>query len=559
MTSINYNLFFATSAFVSTLVLIPLLLSNHIHQIGIKRIGLYTLGFLVAVLAVYLYAGWFNGNPTIYSYSSYGNHLLTLGVAIQTLGIRKFYYQPSMFYLIAPCVAISEILVFWYMWGDPNYPHRLICFTFFLLIFVFVQFFTVVRHGDRSFINRLLSASLAIECLVYLIRCITILIPGLVPAGPTEFSFVQFSYIFVFSAVMPLTAICLMINGNYLSQQKSLIDARENNQKRTEVLGYVSHDLRAPLATISGYAELLLNDATDVQRKSLISIQRSINYQLGLIDELQAFSRIELQPLAILPTTIDLPLLLNDISEYARSLCSPQSNSFRYEPPKGLPRMIRLDGNRLQQVLLNLLSNASKFTHDGVVVLAVTATPKDGDCALHFAVSDTGIGIDLTQKVDIFGAFQQIHATSGGTGLGLFIAQRIVSAMGGSLGVASTPGQGSIFSFELYAPIVAESDTDWSDISRFPSAKPHRPSLQAAERGPHAGADIEAHMSDEVLDELADLALYGRVTDIEHWIERHIKEATDSPFADLLRDLLDQFDFPGIHALALRCRSRSSP
>lgn len=557
MISINYNLFFATSAFVSVLVLIPLLFSNHVQQIGVERIGFYTLGFFIIIMALILYVGWFSNSPTIYA--SLGNHLLTLGVAIQTLGIRRFYYQPLMLYFIIPCVAVSEILVFWFMWMNPDYQHRLMCFTFFLLIFVSVQFLTVVRYGDKSFINRLLSTSLAIECLVYLTRCVTLFVPELVPAGPVNYSLIQIVYVFVFCAVVPLTAICLIINGSYLVQQRSIVEARIKDQQKTEALGYVSHDLRAPLATISGYAELLFNDATDAQRKSLLSIQRSINYQLDLIDELQAFSRIELQPLAIQPSTIDLSLLLNDISEYASSLCSPQSNSFRYEPPKGLPRAIRLDGNRLQQVLLNLLSNASKFTHDGVVVLAVNATPKGGVCALHFAVSDTGMGIDLTQKVDIFGAFQQIHATSGGTGLGLFIAQRIVSAMGGSLSVASTPGQGSTFSFELYAPIVAESDPDWSDVSQFPSAKSPRPFLQVAERGSHARADIEAHMNDDALDELADLALCGRVTDIEHWIERHIKETIHSPFADLLRDLLDQFDFPGIHALALRGRSHSSP
>lgn len=557
MISINYNLFFATSAFVSVLVLIPLLFSNHVQQIGVERIGFYTLGFFITIMALILYVGWFANSPTIYA--SLGNHLLTLGVAIQTLGIRRFYYQPLMLYFIIPCVVVSEILVFWFMWMNPDYQYRLMCFTFFLLIFVSVQFLTVVRYGDKSFINRLLSTSLAIECLVYLTRCVTLFVPELVPAGPVNYSLIQIIYVFVFCAVVPLTAICLIINGSYLVQQRSIVEARIKDQQKTEALGYVSHDLRAPLATISGYAELLFNDATDAQRKSLLSIQRSINYQLDLIDELQAFSRIELQPLAIQPSTIDLSLLLNDISEYASSLCSPQSNSFRYEPPKGLPRAIRLDGNRLQQVLLNLLSNASKFTHDGVVVLAVNATPKGGVCALHFAVSDTGMGIDLTQKVDIFGAFQQIHATSGGTGLGLFIAQRIVSAMGGSLSVASTPGQGSTFSFELYAPIVAESDPDWSDVSQFPSAKSPRPFLQVAERGSHARADIEAHMNDDALDELADLALCGRVTDIEHWIERHIKETIHSPFADLLRDLLDQFDFPGIHALALRGRSHSSP
>lgn len=556
MTIINYNLFFATSAFVSALVLIPLLFSNHIRQIGVRRIGLYSLGFLIATLAVVLYAGWFSNNRTIYA--SMGNHLLIVGVAMQTIGIRRFYFQPLMAYLIIPCVVISEILVFWYMWEAPNYQHRLISFTFFLFVFVLIQFFTVVRYGDRSFINRLLSTSLAIECLVYLVRCVTLFMPSLVPSGPTDFSIIQFSYIFVFSAVMPLTAICLMINGNHLLQQMSIFEAKEKNQQKTETLGYISHDLRAPLATISGYTDMLLKGATEAQKKSLLSIQRSINYQLGLIEELQDFSKIELQPLAIQPVTTDLPLLLNDISEYANSLCLQKNNSFRYEPPDGLPRLIRLDGNRLKQVLLNLVSNAAKFTHDGTVILSVTAKPAGGDCALHFAVSDTGIGMDLTQKVDIFGAFQQIQATTGSTGLGLFIAQRIVSAMGGSLSVASTPGQGSTFSFELRAPVVAESDSDWSDISPNTSAVPPRALVQAAEEIPQAYAGIESYISEEALDELATLALHGRVTDIEHWLECHISETAPSPFADLLREQLDRFDFPGIHALALRGRSHSS-
>lgn len=552
-TVINHKLFFAVSAFASTLVLIPLLI--FIRQIGFKRIGLYALGFFVTTLAVFLYAGWFNDHT---SYFSLGNYVLTLGVAIQTIGIRKFYYRPSLWLLIVPCTLISEFLLFWFLRINPNYPNRLTGFTFFLFIFVLIQFLTVIRYSDKSFISRLLSASLAIECLVYLIRCGTLFIPSLVPADPAAFSLIQLAYIFVFSTIVPLTAICLMINGSHLLQEKSIFDAKTKNQQKTETLGYISHDLRAPLATISGYTSLLLNDATDAQRKSLLSIQRNIDYQLGLIDELQAFSKVELQPLTIQPTAIDLPLLLNDISEYTNSLCSLRKNSFCYQPPDGLPRMVHLDGKRLQQVLLNLLSNATKFTHDGMVTLSVTAEPKGDICVLHFAVSDTGIGIDLSQNVDIFGAFQQIQATSGSTGLGLFIAQRIVSAMGGSLSVASTPGEGSTFSFELSAPVVTAPNSGWSDIGPPLSATPPRPLPQATREAPQARADIDNHIGDEALDELANLALHGRFTDIEHWIERHIKEAAHSPFADALRDLLDQFDFPGIHALTLRSRSHSN-
>ena len=133
MIAINYNLFFATSAFVSGLALIPLVLSNHTRQIGVKRIGLYTLGFLIATLAVCLYVGWFGDNPTIYS--SAGNGLLTLGVAVQTLGIRRFYDRPLIGYFIIPCMLISEVLVLWFMWGNANYQYRLMSFCLYLFSF----------------------------------------------------------------------------------------------------------------------------------------------------------------------------------------------------------------------------------------------------------------------------------------------------------------------------------------------------------------------------------------------------------------------------------------
>ncbi|WP_423454944.1 sensor histidine kinase [Ottowia sp. VDI28] len=418
---------------------------------------------------------------------------------------------------------------------------------FFLFIFIFIQFFTVIRHGDKSFINRLLSTSLAIECLVYLIRCVTLFIPSLVPTGPAESSsFIQIAYIFVFSAVMPLTAICLMINGTHLLQQRSIFDAREKNQQKTETLGYISHDLRAPLMTISGYAELLLNDATEAQRKSLLSIQRNIKYQLGLIDELQVYSKLELTPLAINPTETDFLFLLDDVSEYAITLCSGQKNCFRRQLPERVPKLISLDGNRLKQVLLNLLSNAAKFTHDGVVTLSVSLESEEEGSALHFAVSDTGIGIDLPLDVDIFGALQQIQATSGSTGLGLLIAQRILSAMGSTLRVSSTLGEGSTFSFALSIPAIRDSDSNWSVVPQREARYgelPQDPVLTG-----------QALPEELALNELANLAQHGRLTDIENWIECHCQEAAHAPFVALLNRMLEQFDFSGIQALALRSK-----
>jgi anti-sigma regulatory factor (Ser/Thr protein kinase) len=253
-----------------------------------------------------------------------------------------------------------------------------------------------------------------------------------------------------------------------------------------------------------------------------------------------------------------LSRLLTDILEYADTLCLQQRNGFRYEPPKALPRMVHLDGNRLQQVLLNLLANASKFTYDGAVTLSVTAVAEGDFCTLQFAVSDTGVGIDMAQHVDIFGAFQQIQATSNSTGLGLFIAQRIVTAMGGTLSVSSSLGKGSTFFFKISAPVVLAFGSEWAEIGTSMTSDLPLPRTRTAEGVASDPTDLKSLISDEALDELACFALHGRLTDIEGWIERHIKETASSPIAAMLLALLEQFDFAGIHALALRFRSHSS-
>src|SRR5690606_19378311 len=131
-----------------------------------------------------------------------------------------------------------------------------------------------------------------------------------------------------------------------------------------------------------------------------------------------------------------------------------QGNRFVLEARTELPVQVRLDTRRLQQVLLNLLSNAAKFTRGGRISLVAEARQADQDWLLRFAVTDTGLGISLPQQTTVFEAFRQIQSAYGGVGLGLFIAQRIIEGMGGTLHVQSEPGQGSTFSFEIPAALV---------------------------------------------------------------------------------------------------------
>ena len=322
----------------------------------------------------------------------------------------------------------------------------------------------------------------------------------------------------------------------------ALQQARTHMQQKIETLGYVSHDLRAPLSTINGYAKLLLQSATRSQARLIRSIDRSIRYQLALIDELLTFTKAELQPLGISPDVTDLPGLLNDIGDYAVALCSQQGNRFDYRPLTPLPRKLSIDGIRLQQVLLNLLSNASKFTRDGTVTLSVRASREGDTWRLVFEVADTGIGIDIAGTRDIFRAYQQVQAVNGGTGLGLFIAQRIVGAMGGELAVTSQPGVGTSFSFPVVAPAVGHAlvPVSWL-VRRF------RP---ASDAGPETAAPVLRGPSDDALDELIRLAGEGRLTDIEEWLGRFADEPDHAAFAQATREHLDALDLHAIEKLA---------
>ena len=329
----------------------------------------------------------------------------------------------------------------------------------------------------------------------------------------------------------------------------ALIEAKTKERQKIEVLSYIGHDLRAPLATISGYSDLLLSDAQPSQYQLISTIQRSVEYQMELIEELLEYGKAELRPLDIQPASTDLLGLLRNILDYSVALCQQKNNQFIFQPSGPAPRHINIDGKRLQQVLLNLISNAAKFTENGWVKLSLDVQLNENACALHFSVKDTGVGIDLNPDADIFSAFQHANAASGGSGLGLFIAQRIVSTMGEPLRVASTPGQGSTFSFEMTAPVLESSVFEWTAVVPQIAENALLPVMP--------DIDPQAMPQAPAWAELAELALHGQFTDIERWIEHHAQGPAAAPLAAHLGALLERFDFSAIHMQALKAQSNA--
>ncbi|GAA5236697.1 histidine kinase [Verticiella sediminum] len=318
--------------------------------------------------------------------------------------------------------------------------------------------------------------------------------------------------------------------------------AEAQNRQKVETLGYITHDLRAPLATISGYTRLLAATQTPDQEPHIQAIERSVGYQMAMIDELLEYARGELAPLEVHSGAVELSKLLEEVAGFGATLGARQGNRLVYEPPPVLPRLVRLDGRRLQQVLLNLLSNAAKFTHRGTITLKLNASPAENAWRLDFSVADTGIGIDLADRMSVFDAFRQIQRGQGGVGLGLYIAQNIVRALGGELQVESSVGNGSRFSFTLSVQALDITPVRPRRLAPHPAPPHARPVPHAGRALPDAGERLH----------LAALARDGRLSDIEQWLATMAEAGTRyDTFLPQVRQRLQMLDFEGIEALAL--------
>jgi len=222
-----------------------------------------------------------------------------------------------------------------------------------------------------------------------------------------------------------------------------------NNAKST-FLANMSHEIRTPMNAVLGYAQILMRDETLAgnQKKSISSISKSGEHLLALINDVLDMSKIEAGKIKILPVSFHLHNMITDLKEMFRFKMEQKNLSFRININTEVPDIILADENRIRQILINLLGNASKFTEEGFVNL--TAEIKNNHICI--SVEDSGSGIPEDKTESIFGAFEQTDMgmkTAGGTGLGLAISRQMSRLMGGDITVKSTVGKGSNFRFSF--------------------------------------------------------------------------------------------------------------
>lgn len=259
----------------------------------------------------------------------------------------------------------------------------------------------------------------------------------------------------LFLLATPLILLGLVEQTRQLSEKLQM--AEELQHAKSAFFARISHELRAPLNTILGYARMLARGSSRLSiGEGTQGIEKNSLRLLRLIDEVLDDARAAAGQLSTHPSPMSLQPWLEEIAKTSRISIEEHGNRFATDYAGPLNVVLKADGERLRQVINNLISNANRHTRQGEIRLRCHATLQDREIVLDFAVTDDGEGIDARRLPHLFEPFERGPTSSHGHGLGLSICRELTRQMGGEISVSSILGQGSEFSFSICCPLVLD-------------------------------------------------------------------------------------------------------
>ncbi len=240
-----------------------------------------------------------------------------------------------------------------------------------------------------------------------------------------------------------------------LEYQNEVEVARKSSETKNQFLANMSHEIRTPVNGIMGMADILSHtELTDQQKEYLKTIEDSSQILLNIINDILDISKIEAGKMQLRPEVFSLRNMMVHLNKMFDPIASNNKLQLKFNIDQAIPEWLHGDKKRLEQILLNLISNALKFTNQGWVIVNLSSHALDSSRQLiRFEVKDSGMGIDPAGQAKLFQKFSQLDNSltrgTGGTGLGLFICRELVKLMNGEIAVTSTPSKGSTFWFSI--------------------------------------------------------------------------------------------------------------
>ena len=401
-------------------------------------------------------------------------HVYVLGASITLFWAFPFLVKFAPRHYTALALLSVQNLIFAILWGSYHYGGASSPFLMWLLVVPLLAFFYLGSNSTTRLVVFIqIAAGLGAFYLAYLWdQSFPVHIPienmvgiGIISAmSASMYVLMMASY---YAQIVDSQSELLREIERHQATLEKLTLAKEEaeraNGAKSEFLAKMSHELRTPLNAVIGYSEILLEDAEldgrGEQIGDLQKISAAGKHLLSMVNDILDISKIEAGKMDLFLDDFDLDKLINEVEITSRPLAAKNTNAFvidRGAEPLGL---VRLDATKVRQAVLNLISNAAKFTHNGEITLRLRRNKRRFGDLIEIAVTDTGMGISKEAQKALFNKFTQANARIaskyGGTGLGLSLSQNLCRLMGGEITVASRLGEGSCFTITL--PAVAEA------------------------------------------------------------------------------------------------------